>query len=70
MDGWVSRKCGLPLLRSCEVRGRNVLLFCEGVGKERDVLPVEEVENAVVDPTFFNAELMDAILKVVSFRTP
>jgi hypothetical protein len=40
------------------------------MAEERNVLPVEEVEDTVVAVTFFRAEFINVILQMVRFRTP
>jgi hypothetical protein len=63
-------KCGLPGFGTCEVRWRDGPFFCERMAEERDVMSVEEVEDTVVDVTFFRAEFINAILQIICLRTP
>ena len=51
-------KCGLPGFGTGKVCRWDSPLLCERMAEERDILSVEEVEDTVVDVTFFRAEFI------------
>src|SRR5215831_9353951 len=62
VDRWIFLKGGLPNFCTCEVCRWDGPLLGERMAEERDIWPVEEVKDAVVDVTFFRAEFTNPLL--------
>src|SRR5438477_7736887 len=55
----------LPLARSRDVDGGDLLFLGQHVCDDGDVASVKEIEQAVLNGSLFGAKLVDSILKIV-----